>query len=225
MEGVSFESDVLLPQEPAVSFTFNVVSSVQVAYQIVYHRQGRWDFDNAQIIYDNNGRFGAWALPGRTLDPGIHQRTIGVDRQATGDSGYVLLQLLTIERGVPSVASSRVLCVPPETGDPLLSVEAPAAFCPDGFEELTFIVRHDVPCELSVTIVDGDGRTVRRLSSRQASRPEMLDPAGTCFTWDGMDGDGVRLPDGEYRILVKAYVGEEKYEFLSGPVMLLAMVG
>ena len=225
VENVNFESDVLLPQEPAVNFTFNVVSSVQVAYQIVYHRQGRWDFDNAQLIYDNNGQFGYWALPGRTLSPGLKQRTIAIDRAEAGDSGYVLLQLLTIERGMPAVACSRVLCVPPESGDPLLSVNAPSAFCPDGMEELTFIVRHDVPCELTVTILDSEGRTVRRLSSRQTSRPEMLAPAGSSFTWDGMDSDGLRVPDGVYYIRVRAYVGEERYECISDPVYLLAMVG
>ncbi len=225
VEGVSFESDVLLPEEPSVAFTFNVVRNVQVAYQIVYHRNGRWDFDNAQLIYDNNGQFGAWALPGQTLSPGLKQRSIAIDRAAAGDSGYVLLQLLTIDRGMPAVACSRVLCVPPETGDPMLAVDAPRAFCPDSWEELSFIVRHEVPCELSVTIVDAEGKTVRRLSSRQTSRPEMLDTAGTCFTWDGMDNDGNRVPDGAYRIRVRAYVGDERYEFLSEPVHLLAMVG
>jgi len=225
VEGVSFESDVLLPQEPTVNFTFNVVSSVQVAYQIVYHRQGRWDFDNAQLIYDNNGAFGTWALPGRTLPPGMKQRSITIDRAQAEDSGYVLLQLLTIERGMPAVVCSRVLCVPPETGDPLLRVEAPAAFCPDDYEEMTFAIRHDVPCELTVTIIDADGKTVRRLSSRQPSRPEMLDPAGTSFTWDGMDADSLRAPDGQYRIKVRAYVGEERYEYISDPFLLLAMVG
>ncbi len=225
VEGVYFESDVLLPEEPTVYFTFNVVSSVQVAYQIVHHRQGRWDFDNAQLIYDNNGDFREWSLPGRTLSPGMKQRAITIDRAEAADSGYVLLQLLTIERGVPAVVCSRVLCVPPEAGDPQLSVDMPMAFCPDGFEEMTFIVRHEVPCEMTVTIIDDQGRTVRRLSSRQTSRPEMLAPAGTCFTWDGMDSDGLRAPDGMYRVKVRAYVGEERYEFISEPVYLLAMVG
>ena len=225
VESVSFESDVLSPQEPTVAFTFNVVRSVQVAYQIVHHRQGRWDFDSAQLIYDNNGDFGAWALPGRTLSPGLKQRSITINRDREEDSGYVLLQLMTIERGVPEVVCSRVLCVPPETGDPCLSVDAPAAFCPDGNEEMTFIVRHEVPCEMTVTIIDADGRTVRRLSSRQISRPEMLAPAGTSFTWDGMDADGLRAPDGAYRIKVRVWVGEERFEYVSEPVLLLAMVG
>ncbi len=225
VEGVSFESEVLLPQEPTVYFSFNVVSTVQVAYQIVRHQNGRWDFDNAQLIYDNNGEYGYWPLPGRLLTPGMKQRAITLDRTAAGDSGYVLVQLLTIERGMPEVVCSRVLCVPPEMGDPLLSVDAPAAFCPDSYEELTFIVRHEVPCELTVTIIDEEGNTVRRLSSRQTTRPEMLSPQGTCFTWDGMDGDGLRVPDGAYRIKVRAYVGQDRYEFISDPVLLLAMVG
>lgn len=225
IEHVSFEADVLSAQEPTVSFSFNVVSSVQVAYQLVYHRQGRWDFDNAQIIYDNNGSFGAWAMPGRLLSPGMKQRAITVSRAEAGDSGYVLLQLLTIDRGMPSVACSRVLCIPPEAGDPQLRVTAPAIFCPDAWEELTFNVLHETPCELTVTIIDAQGKTVRRLSSRQGSRPEMLEPSGTCFTWDGMRSDGTRAPDGAYYIRIRAYVGEEMYELISDPVLLLEMVG
>jgi len=137
----------------------------------------------------------------------------------------VLLQLLTIDRGRPAVVCSRVLCVPPESGDPMLSVDTPAAFCPDNWQELTFRVRHEVPCEMTVTIVDMDGKTIRRLSSRQPSRPEMLDPSGTTFTWTGLQNDGSPAPGGLYRIKVRAYVGDEKYEFLSEPVFLLGMVG
>ena len=225
IEGVSFESDVLSAQEPTVNFTFNVVSSVQVAYQLVYYRQGRWDFDNARLYYDNNGAVSEWAMAGRSLPPGLKQRAITINRVEAGSSGYVLLQLLTIDRGRPAVACSRVLCVPPETGDPEISVDTPAAFCPENWEELTFRVRHSFPCELSVTIVDMEGRTVRRLSSRQPTRPEQLDPLGTSFTWDGLLNDGTPAPDGQYRIKVRAYVGDEKYEFVSEPVFLLAMLG
>jgi len=225
IEGMSFESDVLDAQEPTVNFSFNVVSSVQVAYQLVYHRQGRWDFDDAQLIYDNNGTFSAWAMAGRELPPGMKQRAITISREEAGSSGYVLLQLLTIDRGRPAVVCSRVLCVPPESGDPMLSVDTPAAFCPDNWQELTFRVRHEVPCEMTVTIVDMDGKTIRRLSSRQPSRPEMLDPSGTTFTWTGLQNDGSPAPGGLYRIKVRAYVGDEKYEFLSEPVFLLGMVG
>lgn len=223
IEGVSFDSDVLSVQEPTAYFTFNVVRSVQMAYQVVYHRQGRWDFDNAELIYDNNGNFGPWPVAGRNLTPGLKERAITIDREEAGSSGYVLLQLLTFERGIPSVASARVLCVPPESGDPSLAVESPSMFCPAVYEELTFIVRHDQPCELTVTIEDAEGNTVRRLVSRQATRPEQI--KGTSLTWDGFCADGTIAPAGSYRIRVRAYVGTEKYECLSDEVILLELVG
>lgn len=225
IEGVSFESDVLSVEEPTVNFSFNVVRSVQVAYQLVYYRQGRWDFDNAQLIYDNNGAFSAWAVAGRDLQPGMKQRAITISRDEAGSSGYVLLQLLTIERGRPAVVCSRVLCVPPESGDPQLALNVPSSFCPDFWEELTFNVLHSLPCELTVTILDMDGNTVRRLSSRQPSRPEMLEPAGSCFTWDGLKNDGSAAEEGLYRIKVRAYVGSDRYELISEPITLLTPVG
>lgn len=225
VEAVSFESDVLAAQEPTVNFSFNVVSSVQVAYQLVYYRDGRWDFDSAQLIYDNNGVLSPWPVAGRQLSPGMKQRAVTISRADEDSSGYVLFQLLTMERGVPTVVSSRVLCVPPESGDPALSVSIPAAFCPGHMEELSFNVGHEIPCELTVTIIDMEGRTVRRLSSRQATRPEQLNPTGTGFTWDGRRSDGELAEDGLYRVKVRAYVGQERYEFISEPFFLLMFLG
>ena len=225
IEGVSFESDVISADDPTVYFSFNVVSSVQVAYQLVYHRGGRWDFDNATLIYDNNGDFSAYPVAGHSLSLGLKERALTISREDGESSGYVLLQLLTIERGMPSVACSRVLCVPPASGDPGLSISTPAFFAPEDGEELTFNVLHAFPCELTVTIEDIDGTTIRRLSSRQATRPEQLDPTGTCFTWDGLATTGELSPEGLYRIHVKAYVNGERYEYVSDPVILLGVSG
>ncbi len=225
IEGVSFESDVLTADDPTVYFSFNVVSRVQVAYQLVYYRGGRWDFDNATLIYDNDGEFSPMPMAGRTLSLGMKERAITIRREDAGDSGYMLLQLLTIERGIPSVASSRVMCVPPDTGDPALSVLAPAFFAPEEGEELTFNVQHLFPCELTVTIEDLAGKTVRRLSARQATRPERLSPQGSSFTWDGLRSGGETAEEGLYCIRVKAYVNGELYEVVSDPVMLLGVSG
>lgn len=225
IEGVSFESAVLPAEDPTAYFSFNVVSSVQVAYQLVYHRNGRWDFDNATLIYDNNGEFSARSKAGRTLSLGMTERAITVGREDLTSSGYVLLQVLVIEQGVPTVAASRVLCVPPESGDPELSIAAPDYFAPEDQEELTFNVLHLFPCELTVTIEDMEGVTVRRLCARQATRPEQLDPMGSSFTWDGLKNNGDLAEEGMYRIRVKAYVNGEKYEYVSEPVMLLGVSG
>ena len=225
IEGVSFESDVISADDPTVYFSFNVVSSVQVAYQLVYHRGGRWDFDNAALIYDNNGDFSSYPMAEHSLSLGLKERALTISREDGESSGYVLLQLLTIERGMPSVACSRVLCVPPASGDPELSISLPAFFAPEDGEELTFNVLHAFPCELTVTIEDLEGTTVRRLSSRQATRPEQLDPTGTCFSWDGLSTTGEFSPEGLYRIHVKAYVNGERYEYVSDPVILLGVSG
>ncbi len=225
IEGVSFENDVLSATDPTLYFSFNVVRRVQVAYQIVYHRQGRWDFDNAQLIYDNNGEFSSWPRAGKTLPLGLTERAITLDRQDAEDSGYVLLQLLTIDRGTPSVAASRLICVPPASGNPELNVVSPFYFVPEDGGELTFNVQHRFPCEMTITVETLEGETVRRLCSREPTRPEMLDPMATSFTWDGRTGEGELAPEGMYRIRVKAYVGAERYEYLSEPIWLLGLWG
>ncbi len=225
IEGMTFESDVLTAEDPTAYFSFNVVTRVQVAYQLVYQRGGRWDFDSATLIYDNDGAFSPSAIPGQTLTLGMKERALTIDRKNAGASGYVLLQLLTIERGVPSVAVSRVLCVPPDSGDPLLAIDAPSLFAPEDEEELTFNIAHDFPCELAITIEDMEGRTVRRICARQGSRPEQLDPRGSSFTWDGLLNTGEYAPEGLYVIRVKAYVGRERYEIVSEPVIVLGVSG
>lgn len=225
IDGVSFDSDVLAADDPTVYFSFNVVSSVQVAYQLVYHRDGRWDFDNATLLYDNNWDYSPWPKAGRTLSLGMKERAITLDRTDDHSSGYVLLQLLAIDHGMPVVVSSRVLCVPPEHGDPELNVISPSIFAPEDQEELTFLVQHGFPCELSITIEDVEGKTIRRICSRQATRPEQLDPMGSSFTWDGRKNNGDLAEEGMYRIHVKAYVNGEKYEFVSDPVIFLGVSG
>ncbi len=225
VEGIYFESDVLTAENPTVFFSFNVVSRVQVAYQLVYHRGGRWDFDNATIIYDNNGDFAAYPKPGRTLSLGIKEREITISREDAGASGYVLLQLLTIDKGIPSVASSRVLCVPPDQGDPELFVSTPVLFAPEEHEELTFNIHHAFPCEMTITIEDLEGNTVRRITSRDATRPEQMDPMGSSYTWDGRLSNGEFADEGLYYIRVKAYVNGVRYEIVSDPIMLLGVSG
>ena len=53
IESVSFDSDVLSFEEPTANFSFTVLRPVHVAYQIIYQRKGRWDFESAGIRYDN----------------------------------------------------------------------------------------------------------------------------------------------------------------------------
>lgn len=225
IEGISFSADALSATQPVIDFSFNVVRATQVAYQIVYQKNGVWDFDGSQLIYDNNGDFGPYALPGRTLNPGMKERSLSLEGQSEDPYGYVLVQVLTIDRGLPSVAWSKVLCVPPLRGDPELSFELPEGFCPEIGEELTFLVRHSVPVEMTVTIENAEGETVRRLGSRLASRPEQIPGGGTSLTWTGLDAQGQQVPSGQYRVKIRAYLGEERYEAYSPWFSLTEPVG
>ena len=225
IEGITFSGDTLSADAPVIDFSFNVVRTAQVAYQLVYRRQGIWDFDQSTLIYDNNGDFGSYAIAGRTLSPGLKERSITLNTADAQSSGYVLLQILVIEKGLPSVVWSKVLCVPPTMGDPELRVHVQDTFCSESGEELTFVVYHGVPCEVTVTIEDEAGQTVRRLSSRQASRPEQLSAPGSTFCWNGTDSQGKLVNAGLYRVRVKAYVGTERYEVESGWISLTEMVG
>ena len=225
LEGISFEGDVLTQEEPAVAFSFTVQRPVQVAYQLIYQQEGRWDFDNSQLTYDNAERFGAYGDMRGMLSPGMKQRALALDLTDADSHGYALLQVITQSGGVPELVSSRALCVPPASGDPALAITPQETFCPSFAEELTFTVAHAFPCELTVTIEDEQGKTVRRLASRQATRPQQLSPRGSSFCWNGRRSSGEMAEAGVYNIRVKAYVGAETYETLYEGVLLLEPVG
>ena len=225
LEGVSFDGGVMDMENPSVGFSFNMLRPAQVAYQLVYQRNGRWDFDNARLIYDNTERFGVYGDAQGYLSPGMKERTLTLDPEETDGYGYILLQILTITKGEPSLVFSRVLCVPPASGNPKLQIFPAESFVPAVGEELSFVVSHQHPCELTVTIEDMTGKTVRRLASRQPSRPEQLLPRGSSFTWSGRLNGGEAAQPGLYRIRVKAYVGDEIYEAVSEPVALAESAG
>lgn len=195
-----------------MAFSFNMVKPAQVAYQIVYQQEGRWNFDEARLIYDDAERYGVYGDTPGYLSPGMKQRSLTLSRAETGSFGYVLVQLITQSGGTPSLASSRVLCAPPESGDPELAIRAGGAFIPSEGEEMGFIISHVYPCEMTVIIKDEAGKTVRRLASRTPTRPEQLSPRGSSFCWNGRRNNGDMAEPGQYRVHVKAYVGEDVYE-------------
>lgn len=225
LDNIAFEDSALSLDDPTISFSFTVLRPAQVAYQLVFQRRGSWDFANARLIWDNEERFGAYGdLPG-SLTPGLKERSITLTQEDTNSYGYVLLQILTISGSEVSVASSEVICVPPAKGDPRLSVTAGSMFCPSQHEELSFVVNHAFPCELTVTIETPEGELVRRLASRQATRPQQLLPTGSSFAWTGLDAAGEMAPEGEYVIHVRAFVGSSRFESWSAPFVLVGSEG
>ena len=216
---------VLSAEHPKLDFSFTMLRPVQVIYQMVYYGADGWQFDKAQFIYDNAERYGAYGDQQGVLSPGYKQRSLTLSALDSDDYGYVLVQILTREEDKLTVQSSRVICVPPASGDPLLEILLPEAFSPQVGQELNMVVHHQYPCELTVWIENMEGEVVYRLASRQPTRPQRLLPLGSTLCWNGKTRDGAYAPEGSYRVRVQAYIGEASYEILSQPFLLLSPQG
>lgn len=225
MEGVSFGSVVLSGDDPRLDFSFTMLRPVQVIYQMVYYGADGWQFDRAQFIYDNAERYGAYGDQPGMLSPGRKERSLTLSQLEDNAYGYVLVQLLTREKDVLTVQSSRVICVPPVQGDPLLEAQVSASFCPELGQELSVLIHHQYPCELTVWVEDLNGQVVQRLAARQPSRPQGLRPLGTTLYWNGKTRDGAAAPEGSYRLRIRAHIGESAYELLSEPFLLTSAQG
>ena len=209
VEGVTFEKGALSMAEPQIRFSYTVLTPLRMVYQLVWQQNGRWDFQHVETVEDRMEENRDGVLP-----PGHRERAITF---YAGDEdygeGYVLLQLLAVTGERVTVVGSTVLTIPPSSGDPELEVILPdAPFDPAAGEELTFAVAHRVPCELSVAVTDSSGRVIRRLASREPTRPEQTVPRASTFTWNGRRTDGSLAEPGDYFLRVSAMVSDERWE-------------
>ena len=211
VEGVTFEKGALSIAEPQIRFSYTVLTPLRMVYQLVWQQEGRWDFEHVDLIEERGTE-----NPEGLLAPGHRERAITfyTDEEDYGE-GYVLLQLLAVTGERVTVVGSTVLTIPPSGGDPALDVILPEgeAFDPAAGEEFTFAVMHRVPCELSVAVADQEtGRIIRRLASREPTRPEQTDPRTSTFTWDGRRTDGTLAEPGAYVLRISAVVTDERWE-------------
>ena len=212
---VTFSGATLDRDTHQISIEYIATRPVRVAYQIVYQRDGKWQFDKAQLIYDGAERFTAFGDEPGAISAGRKVRTVNLGRLGAGDSGYVMVQLVSIDEGVLTVHAGRVICVPPGQGDLRLAARVQRSFRPGGGRELPVFIAHDYPCTLSVAVVDEDGNVAHRLCHRQATRPLQTDPEGSVFYWNGLLKDGTPVPPGTYRIRVQAHMNDTAVTALS----------
>ena len=57
---VTFSGTLLSGSMREITIEFIAMRPIRVAYQIVYQRGGKWEFDKAQLIYDEAERFTAF---------------------------------------------------------------------------------------------------------------------------------------------------------------------
>lgn len=201
---VTFSGTMLSRDSREIDVEFIAMRPVQVAYQMVYRNEGRWEFDKAQMVYDQAERFTAFGDQAGAVAPGRKVRTLTLDDLPQDAYGYVLVQLVSIEDGKLRIHAGRVIGVPPDTGGQALTAETAAVFSRAGGRELPVFVGHDYPCALNVAILDSEGKTVTRLCHRLGTRPMGLNPEGSVFYWDGRLKNGEQAPAGRYRVRVQA---------------------
>ncbi|MEA4928908.1 MAG: caspase family protein [Candidatus Limiplasma sp.] len=217
---VNFSSSTLSATDPRLTLEFTALRPVRVAYQIVGRRDGAWRFDEARLLYDTVEQYTAYGDERGAITPGRKMRTLSLNLQAGEPGGYVLVQLVSIDAGKLTVHAGHVIAIPPAQGDPQLAVETNGRYTADGERELAIFVRHDGPCELSVSILDEAGQVVRRLCHRQSTRPQGITPEGSTFYWNGLDKSGQKVCSGRYRVRVTGYLGEQTFSADSADVTL-----
>ena len=211
---ITFEDTLLTAGQSDVTFSFTVQRQVELYYQIVYHRAGAWQFDQAQHYLDGE------QLDGTVL-PGRKERALSLDTGESDAFGYAMIQFITREEGRPVFQGARLLCVRPAQGEVKLSVQTGGAFVPALGQEMPILIQHDVPCGLTVSVVNGEGRTVRRLCYDSPTRPQQLSPSATALYWDGRLNSGDFAPAGEYTVFVRVRLGEDTFTAQSEPFSVL----
>lgn len=207
LRDISFENIVLTMDAPELTFSFTVTRPVRVLYQLVYTRQGEWDWTNAQLIYDDTIS-GTDAM----LEPGRVERTISLGGIDAESSGYALVQLIAMSDKGPQVYEGRLLCVQPMVGDPQLRITAGASFGLIDGRELPIEVSSDFPVNLTVGVYDAGGTLIRRLAVQQTMRPSGMQEERMQLYWDGLGRDGTPVSEGFYTLRAETRVGDIRYE-------------
>ncbi len=212
LSAVSFSSDTLSTEDPFIDFSFTVHRPTQLQYQLVYSKNGAWDWDHARRIRDTYDSDSTPESGDSPVQPGRKERSIEAPALREDTSGYALLQILSIDEQGPKVLFSKLLAVVPTVGDPRLWIDAfGEQFTLSPGDELAMQVVHEFPVQLTVGVYDAQGKRVRRLATKQTSRPLHLMPEGSMFYWNGCDSEGNRVPPGAYTLRASAYVGDAQY--------------
>ena len=203
-----------------LTLEFIALKPVRVAYQIVRPREGQWQFTDAQLVYDNVEQYTAFGDERGATTAGRKVRTLTLPPIQDQASGYLLVQLVSIDHNKLTVHAGKVISIPPKEGDLALGVDVARDYDVSNPQELAVFVRHAFPCQLSVTVVNAKNETVYRLSHKQSTRPLRITPEGSTFYWNGCDKTGAPVPAGKYRVRVTGYMGQQTFTAESGVITL-----
>ncbi|MDO4484754.1 MAG: FlgD immunoglobulin-like domain containing protein [Clostridia bacterium] len=214
-----FPSDLLEGLIPEAEFSYTLFRPARIGYQLTFQKNGGWDFAASRFFWDNSERYGPYGDAEGYLTPGRKQRRVRLTGILANAGGYALLQILQADDdGQASILTSHVFAVSTDSDLSGSTITLPERFAPAGGEELCFNILHAAPCEITVTIRDEQGGTVRRLATRRASRPEQL--GGSSFCWTGRLADGTLAEPGAYTIHAVLYDKDGQFQVDSVPFLL-----
>ena len=215
---IVFNDTLLTSGRSTLTFSFTAHAETPLYYQIIYFREGAWDFENPRHFQDDETGTG-------TITPGRKERSLLLDMPNGDDYGYAMIQFITLQDEQPVFQGARLLSVQPRKTDMEPEITTAAAFDPSIGEEMPLLVTHTVPCAMSVTVRDSAGKTIKRLSYDQPTRPQHLSPPASSFYWDGTDNKGNAAPAGFYYAQVKTTLGEHTITAYSAPFQLIETNG
>lgn len=202
LTGFSYGSSLLTTDDPTLEFSFTAAQETSVQYRLIEYDGGRWNWEEAQTFLDAGDDGSGLLTPGRK------QRTLSLSTIGEGDSGYLMLQIFSVQSGGLILCSERLIAVQPSTSQEQLTVTMCDTFRP-GSAELTVSVSLAVPAQLTVSVFDAEGSLVRRLAASQLTHPG---DGTTRLYWDGRAENGSCVPAGTYTIAAEAIVGGVRHK-------------
>ena len=219
LRDIRFYNQYIDTAHPAINFSFEVQTPIVPLYQIVYYRNDRWDFEGAEFVYD----FAALDEDGglHPLEAGVYRRKIDVIPERVEEQSYAMINILSREGTHLKFISSQIIAILQEQGITEMEVMTGKAFQPLYGQELPIIVSHNIPCLLSVSIVDEQDETVYNIVENRMTRPESLRPNASSFAWNGIGADGEAAPPGRYRVRSIGVLQDQYIERYSEPFEIL----
>ena len=182
---------------PKTELSFTVGATLQLWYRMVFWKEGGWDFDGAVQMPDRERFEGIRA----NLSAGEKQRTVRMTTVDGEDSGFALLQLMTIREGAGTAAGSRRIAL---TGDreTVAALTCGESFTPSAGEELHAFLTIDAPCSVTAQVENESGEIIRTLSREEPMLPAADGGGWLDWSWSGLREDGETAEPGFYLLHV-----------------------
>lgn len=203
-----FDETRLTGGQREIGFSYTLNRRARIAYQLVYEKNGTWQFDHGQVVAENEGRHGI-ASPGR-IRRSLHLQEFGVDLY-----GYVLFMVMAVDEDRMEPLATALLSVEEENEDPP-EVYVGRSFAPDKGEEAVIFVGYEKPCLITVAVRNEQGDVVAYPVYERMSRPQHLDDMpGSLYYWRGVDSMGEPLPKGGYSLQITLRRGNRSVDAFS----------